>query len=162
MTKRVAYCGVLSSLSFIIGYLERLIPFNFGVPGMKIGFSNIVVLIALYLLSKREAFFVLVIKVLLTGIFFSGPSGFLYSLSGGLMSFFIMASVMKIHRIGIAGVSVAGAVCHNLGQILTACAVLETLSILTYLPVLIFFGVAAGLINATATGYTLKLIKQMK
>lgn len=159
MAKKIAYCGILSSLALIIGYLERIIPFPAIAPGMKPGFANIVILIAIYTVPKKDAFIILVLKVLLTGILFSGPSGFLYSAAGALLSFAVMLAFKSSDIFGIVGISVLGGVFHNFGQIITAVLILNTPKLLYYFPVLIISGIATGIITGMIAGYTLKHLR---
>ena len=125
MAKRVSLYGILVALAFIASYIEVLIPFNFHVPGMKLGLANIVVLIALYTGGARAGIMVSVIRIILVGFTFGNPYSAIYGLSGGILSFVIMFFLKKTDFFGIAGVSMAGGVAHNIGQLFCAMVLLK-------------------------------------
>ncbi len=140
---RIAYIAVLGALSVVFGYIESLFPFPVAIPGVKLGISNIVVLFALLKMNKSDAFFVLIIKVLVCSLLFSGMNGFFYSVSGGILSFLAMISALQFDLSEI-GASMAGGVFHNVGQILAAAVILRSLSAFYYLPVLLLSGIIVG------------------
>ena len=131
----VAVSAVLASLTLIFSYIEMLIPFNFGIPGIKLGLSNLVILVALYSLGPGYAFIINMVRILLSGLLFSGMSAMLYSLAGGILSFLVMFLLMKTGLFSPVGVSLAGGVFHNVGQLIVAALVTETAKIFLYLPV---------------------------
>ena len=145
-TTRIATYGLLVALAFIFSYIETLIPFNFGVPGIKLGLANIVVMIALYKLGFKEAFSLAIIRVVLVGFTFGNMFSILYSLSGGILSCLMMAFLKKADRFSMIGVSVVGGVMHNVGQILMAMIMLDTIQLYYYLPVLIIAGILTGIL----------------
>lgn len=140
---RITYIALLGALSAVFGYIESLFPLPVAIPGIKLGISNIVILFALLKMNKSDAFFVLIIKILVCALLFSGMSGFLYSLSGGLLSFFAMIFALK-SGLSNVGASMAGGVFHNVGQILAAAVILRSVSAFYYLPVLLFAGLIVG------------------
>ncbi len=144
---RITYIALLTALAAVFGYIESLFPIPVPIPGIKLGISNIAVLFALYKMNKSDAFFVMLLKVIICALLFSGMSGFLYSLSGGLMSFFAMC-IFKRAGLSVVGTSMAGGVFHNLGQITAAAVMLSSLGAFCYFPVLMI----AGLIVGTAVG----------
>ena len=159
VAKKVALYGVLTALAFVFSYVEVLIPFSFAVLGMKVGLANLVVVAALYLLGTRTAFGVSVIRILLVGFTFGNLSTMMYSLSGGLLSFAVMAVCKNKTLLHIEGVSMAGGVAHNIGQLLVAAAVVESAALFYYVPVLLVFGlITGGLIGLTA-GQLIKRIR---
>lgn len=143
-TKKIAYLGLLVALAFVFSYVEYLIPVNPGIPGIKLGLANLVVIVALYTIGGRDAFLLSLVRIVLAGFTFSNVASMLYSLSGGLLSFGAMAAAKRTKLLSVTGVSVLGGVFHNVGQILMAMLVLETESLIYYLPVLILAGSAAG------------------
>ncbi len=145
-SKKVAVFALCIALAFILSFLETLIPINIGVPGVKIGLANLVVVAALYLLDKKEAFAISMIKILISGLVFTGAFSLLYSFTGGILSFLVMLIAIKSEKISILGVSILGATVHNLGQIIVAAVVMETARIVYYLPVLLISGAIAGII----------------
>lgn len=140
---RIAYIALLSALAAIFGYIESLFPLPIAIPGIKLGLSNIVILFALLKMNKTDAFLILIIKVLICSLLFSGMNSFFYSLSGGILSLFAMILAIKF-GLSIIGISMAGGVFHNIGQILTAVILLRSPSAFYYLPVLLFAGLIVG------------------
>ena len=144
--RRVALTGLLAALALIFSYVEVLVPFNAGVPGIKLGLANLVPLIILYRLDERYAFAANIIRVLLAGLLFSGLFAALYSLAGCCLSFLVMVILKKTNRFSIIGVSMAGGVFHNLGQLCVAIAAVSSPQLVHYMPVLIISGMIAGII----------------
>ena len=142
--RRVALCGMMVALAFILSYVEHLIPFNFGIPGVKLGLANLVVLLALYTLDLRDTFVIAVIRIILTGLTFGGLFSMLYSLAGGLLSCVLMAFLSRKNLLGTTGVSICGGIAHNIGQLLVAMCVLETGNVWYYFPVLLISGAITG------------------
>ena len=153
---RVSVSSVLTALAMIFSYIEAILPFNFGVPGIKLGLSNLVVLVAMYSLGAGYAFAVNLTRIVLSGLLFSGVSAMLYSLSGGLLSFMVMMILVKTGWFSPAGVSMAGGVSHNVGQITMAALVTATVKIYLYLPVLLISGTVTGLILGIAASLVLE------
>lgn len=156
MYKRTAVYGMLTALAFLLSYVETLIPLPFGIPGIKLGLANLVTLVALYAMGEKAALVISLVRIVLTGFTFGNLSMLLYSLAGGLLSFLCMAAAKRQGSFGKVGVSILGGVTHNLGQILTAMAVLETGSLLYYFPALLVSGTTAGLIIGLLGGLTLE------
>lgn len=142
--KAIATMGLLLALALLCGYVETLIPFSFGIPGIKLGLANIVTLLALYLLGAKEAFLISFLRILLSGFLFGNLFSILYSLGGGILSFFVMLFLKKAVKCGVLTVSVAGGISHNMGQLLVAAAVVENLNVLYYMSVLFFAGFVTG------------------
>ena len=164
MRKKVALLGVFLALALICSYIESLIPFYFGVPGMKLGLTNIVVVLLLYFYGTKEALVVSFMRILLAGFMFGNAFSILYSLAGGLLSLFVMALLKKTKKFSSVGVSVAGGIFHNVGQIIVAMIVLETKALAYYLPILILSGLVAGILIGILSGILTKrlnpIIKQ--
>ncbi|HBA97846.1 MAG TPA: heptaprenyl diphosphate synthase [Lachnospiraceae bacterium] len=143
-TKNIARIGMMVAVAFVLSYIESMLPLNFGVPGIKAGFSNIVVIFALFSFSPVTTFGIAVVRIILCGITFGSLSGMLYSLAGGILSFLVMLVLKKTQKFSIYGISVAGGVFHNIGQIFVAMAVLQSSLLLYYLPFLVLAGIIAG------------------
>lgn len=139
-----AYQGMLLAFALILGYVETLIPFSFGIPGIKLGLANLAVLLALYLTGAKEAFCLDVLRIVLSGFLFGNMYSILYSLAGGIVSFAAMCIVKKAKLFGISGVSMTGGIFHNIGQLMVAAFVVETKGIFYYLPPLLAAGVVTG------------------
>lgn len=143
---RIARLGVFVALAMIFSYVEALFPISIGVPGVKLGLANLVVVVGLYLFSTGEAFLISLVRILLMGILFGNGLSLWYSLAGGLLSFLIMVPAKKWCKLSVVGVSMAGAVFHNVGQIGAAAFALQNRSIMAYLPVLLVSGVITGIL----------------
>lgn len=146
MAKRVTTIGIFTALAMIFSYVEVLIPFTFAVPGMKLGLANLVVVTGIYCLDWKDVCTVSLIRILLTGLLFGNGVSILYSFSGGIVSLIVMMAFKKTDWFSVIGVSVSGAVFHNIGQILAAVFVMQTKAILSYLPVLMITGVVTGFV----------------
>ncbi len=143
-TKRVALTGLLIALALILSYLESLVPLSFAVPGVKLGLPNIAVIFALYRLRTRTAAAISLLRVALAALLFGSVLSLAYSAAGAVCSFAVMWLLRRSGRFGCTGVSVAGAVVHNLAQIAAAALLLETASLTWYIPVLCLSGTIAG------------------
>ncbi len=149
--RRAAHCAMLTALAMIFGYVEALIPFGFGIPGIKLGLANLVIVLALYLLPVYQAAAIQVMRIALTSFLFGSLSMMLYSLAGGMLSLLVMGLMRKTKGFSIVGVSIAGGVSHNLGQLTVAVLVVQNLKVAFYFPALITAGlVTGGLIGMVA------------
>ena len=126
MKNRVAYFGVFTALALMFSYIETMIPIQFGVPGIKLGFANIMIVIMLYKSSVKEALLLSIVRIMLSGFLFGNLSSILYSIAGGVLSLGIMTLLKKQGGFSVIGVSVAGGVSHNVGQLIVAMLVVET------------------------------------
>lgn len=148
----------MSSLALIFSYVEAIIPFNAGIPGVKLGIANIVTIIALYKLSIKHAAIVSFIRIMVAGFLFSGLFGAIYSLAGATVSLIGMILLKKTGRFSIAGVSMAGGVLHNLGQLLVASFLIKDLRIFFYFPILLFSGLASGIAIGIAATLIMRVL----
>ncbi len=142
---RAALSAALAALALILAYVEALLPFNFGIPGVKLGLPNLVVLTALYTVGTGCAFFVNIVRIILSGMLFGGFSAMLYSLAGGLLSFAVMLLLIRTGLFSPVGVSMAGGAAHNFGQVTAAALISGTPAIYFYFPVLLITGTIAGI-----------------
>lgn len=141
---KVAYFGVMTALAMIFSYVEVLIPISLGVPGIKLGLANLVIVIMLYKYGWRDAFLLSTVRILLSGFMFGSLSMIIYSFAGRLLSLLIMTILKRDDGYSIIGVSIGGAVFHNIGQLSIAMLMLESYHIIHYLPVLLIAGVVTG------------------
>lgn len=155
---KVAFGGMMAVLALVFSYVETIFPAAPGVPGVKLGLANLVVLVVLYRMGVRYAWMVNAVRIILAGLLFSGVFGILYSMAGCIVSFCVMLALKKTNVFSIVGVSMAGGVAHNLGQILVAVVLSGTASIFSYFPVLILSGTAAGIVIGFAAYELLKHI----
>ena len=146
MKKKVAILGVFLALALICSFGESLIPFYFGVPGMKLGLTNVVVLLLLYFFGAKEALLVSMMRILLSGFMFSNAFSILYSLAGGILSWAVMLLLKKTGRFHMVSISICGGITHNLGQILVAMVVVKNYYIFGYFPFLFIGGGITGLL----------------
>ena len=158
-TKTITRFGMLTAVALVLGWVERFIPIAATAPGIKLGLANTVLLYAIYLMDTKGAALLMVMKVLLSGFLFAGLSGMIYSFAGGLLSLVVMLLLRQIKDLSIVGVSIAGGVSHNVGQILAACLVVQSRALLGYLPVLLLAGVVTGLLTGIAAKTAIKGIE---
>lgn len=144
-TKRLTVSAMFATLALIFTYVEVLIPVNLGVPGVKLGLANLVIILALYNMNFKYAFTINLIRIVLSGLLFSGVFAMLYSLAGGICSLLVMWLLKKSGRFSLIGVSMAAAVAHNFGQLLTAALMVSNIRLFIYYPVLVFSGIIAGI-----------------
>lgn len=156
MKGKVAYFGIFTALALIFSYVETLIPVDFGIQGVKLGLANLVIVIALYKMRISDAFILSVVRVLLSGFIFGNYFSILYSLSGGILSLAVMALLKRAGGFSVVGISIAGGVFHNIGQLIVAMLVVETFSVIYYVPVLLLSGMLAGFVIGVAANETLK------
>lgn len=161
-TKKLSIGAALTSLALIFSYVEFLIPFSFGIPGIKLGLANVVIIIALYTLGTSYAFSINLLRVLLSGILFGNLFAIAYSLTGALVSFLCMVLLKKTKCFSITGVSMAGGVAHNLGQIIAAALIIENVKIFYYFPVLVFSGMLTGIFIGILAHLIYSRVKQLR
>lgn len=150
LRNKVAYLGVFLALALICSYVESLIPFYFGVPGVKLGLTNVVVVLMLYCVGTKEALIISVLRIVLAGFLFGSFFSILYSMAGGILSFFIMFLLKKTGKFGVLPISISGGIFHNVGQLTVAAMVVENYNIFYYLPVLLIAGIVTGLLIGVA------------
>ena len=144
--KKIPYYGLFAALAILMGYVEMMIPIPVPIPGVKLGLANVVVIIMMYFMDVKGAFFISLIRVFLSGLLFAGFAGLLYSLAGAMLSFAVMALLKKTGKFSIIGVSLAGGVFHNVGQVAVAAMVVENVKMAYYLPFLLVSGVVTGIL----------------
>ena len=156
--RRLAMSALLTALALIFSYVEAVIPLPVGIPGVKLGLANLVVLVALYKLDLRYAIAVNLIRILTNALLFTGLMGALFSLAGGFLSLTGMALLKKTGLFSIIGVSMAGGVLHNLGQIAVAAWLMSTGRIFFYLPLLMFSGIGSGILIGAIAYYIVRVL----
>ena len=161
MKSKAAYFGVFTALALIFSYVETLIPIQFGVPGIKLGLANLIIVIVLYKTDWREALLLSVVRIILAGFIFGSLFSIIYSLAGGILSLAVMALLKRTDRFSVAGISIAGGVCHNIGQLIVAMVVVETYQVGYYLPVLLIAGLITGAGIGAIAGEVLKRIRDL-
>ncbi|GGP08408.1 Gx transporter family protein [Oceanobacillus neutriphilus] len=162
--QRLVYIALLAAQAVIISLIERAIPSPFAIaPGAKLGLANIITCMALYTLPVKDASKVVMIRIILATLLGGTISSFMYSAAGAALSFIGMCGVKKLgpSRISLIGVSVAGAILHNIGQLTIASWVAQTWTVLLYLPVLSFFGILSGIAMGMVANYLLNHVEQL-
>lgn len=146
-TKKVAQFGLLTSMMLVLGLVERQFALVPGIPGIRLGLSNTVLLYALCMISTSGAWVLMALKVLLGGLLYAGVSGMMYSLAGGVLSMLAMLLALRIRGIGLTGVSVVGAVFHMAGQLLVSRWLLGSWAALVQAPILLVAAVVTGVVT---------------
>lgn len=162
MKNKVAVFGVFTSLALILSYVELLIPINFGIPGMKLGLANLLVVILLYKCGPRDALLLSVIRILLSGLIFGNMFSIFYCLGGGLLSLAVMIFLKRTGQFTVTGVSLGGGASHNVGQLLIAMFVVQTYQVGYYLPVLLIAGVITGAVIGILSAEVLKRTQSIR
>lgn len=157
--KITALSGVFIALAMILSYLENLIPINVAVPGVKLGLANLVTIVSLFKLGLKSTIVISIGRIVLSGVLFGNVTVIIYSLAGAFLSILVMYIVKKIKIFTVTGVSICGAVAHNLGQIIVAALILENANIMYYMLVLAVIGALAGTAIGILSGIILKNIR---
>lgn len=150
--QRIALCGMLLALMLVLGFVESQLPVAAGIPGIKLGLSNGVLIFAVYLLDIPTAFVLMALKVLLSGLLFGSPSAMLYALAGGVLSLAVMSLLSRMRGLSPVVVSMMGGLSHNVGQVAMAMVVLQTPKLMYYMAVLMAVGLVTGLATGLAAG----------
>lgn len=160
--KKIALCAILTALALALSYMERFIPLQLviPIPGFKLGLANIVTLTALFLLKTKYAFAILAVRCILGAVFGGGITGLAFSLCGGLLAMTAMALIKKTNLFSVYGVSVLGAAAHNVGQILAAMVLMNSVYVGAYLPWLLLVGIATGLLTGGICAGVLRAMPQ--
>lgn len=163
-TKRMVQSAVLVSLALALSYAERFIPLHLVIPlpGVKLGLANVVTLIALYLMGTKNAFVILVLRCVLGSVFGGGITGLLFSLTGGVLSMIVMALSKNAAFLSVYGVSILGAAAHNIGQILAAMVLMNSVYIGMYLAYLLIVALFTGFATGAACAGVLRILSMRK
>ena len=146
-TKKMVFLGLMVGYSLILYILETYIPNPFIVffPGAKLGLTNIITLVSLLIFGFKETFIIVTVRVILSSIFAGPMSYLLFSIGGAYLSLIVMFLVNKIKGFSVIGVSIAGAIEHNMGQLLVASILVENFLMITYLPFMLATSLVTGL-----------------
>lgn len=160
-TKKTAICGMMTALAMIFSYIEVLIPIPLPIPGIKLGIANMAVIVVMFVIGLSEAVIVDILRVILMSVLFGNFNSFLFSISGAVLSIAVMAVLKKTDRFSEIGISVAGGVMHNVGQIIAAVLIMETSAIAYYLPVLIVSGTFTGVVIGILASFMIKRVENI-
>ena len=156
-TKKIANIAMLVALAIIFSYVEVLIPINIGIPGVKLGLANLVIVIALYSLDMGDVWLISLVRIVLVGFMFGSLMSIAYSLAGAIVS---LIAMMIIKKTDFFGISIIGAVCHNMAQIAVAAFVVKNNGIYYYVPMLLIAGVITGGIIGVVSHRVLNILKK--
>ena len=157
--KAVAYFGMFLALALILSYVESLVPIALGIPGVKLGLANLITVIVLYRIGAREAFLLSLLRVTIAGFLFGNLFAILYSMAGACASLAVMVLLKRIGTFSIIGVSIAGGVFHNIGQLVVAMLVLQSASLVYYFAVLMIAGLVTGFLIGILSMETMKRLR---
>ena len=161
-TQRIALSGLLVALMLVLGYVESLIPVAAGIPGIKLGLSNGVLIFAIYMLGIPTAFVLMVLKVVLSGLMFGGVSAMMYAFAGGLLSMIFMSVLSRIKGVHVTVVSMIGGVMHNVGQVGLAMVMLSTPKLMYYMAILMVVGLGCGALTGVCADSVMKHLKKLR
>jgi heptaprenyl diphosphate synthase len=153
--------SALIAVAMILSYVESMIPAFVAVPGVKMGLSNIATVFALYFLGWPCAICVSLVRVCLSALLFGNVVGLIYSLSGAALALLVMILLKNFDLFSNVGVSVAGGICHNAGQIIAACIVMKTSAISVYFIPLVISGTVSGVLIGVVSGMLVERLKKI-
>lgn len=163
ISKRVAFLGLFVSFSLVLSYIENLIPVSFAIPGIKIGLSNLAVLLCLYLFAPLDALIITLIKAIVSSFLFGNMTMLIYSISGAFISCLCMILVKQILKIHMITISAIGGIMHNVAQLGVAYFIIKSKGIFYYFPYLflsgLLFGILIGFVALILLPYLKKIVK---
>ncbi len=163
-TRHLIYMSLLVALALVLHLIERNIPVPFMTPGAKLGLANLITVLALYTLPKKsDVIKVIVARLFLSSIFGGSVSGLMYGSMGAVLSFLIMVVIKDglKEKVSIIGVSAAGAVFHNIGQLLVAAFIVRNIGVMLYLPFLSLAGIVTGIFVGMAANYVIRHMNKL-
>lgn len=163
-TFRIVFIGILVSQALALYTIESMIPVPFIAPGAKLGLTNLITVIALYILNnKKDVFLIIILRLLLSTMFGGNLSTLMYGAVGALLSFYIMLFVKNIwkDKVSIIGVSAAGAFFHNVGQLIVAAIIVQNIAVTLYLPILSIAGIGTGIFIGITSNFIFKHMSKL-
>ena len=158
--KRLARIALLTGIALIIFTIEAQIPPLTPVPGIKLGLANVVTLFTMAVMRRRDAAVVLVLRIFLSSLILGQLSMLPYSMAGGALCFIIMAVLIKVFAENqLWAVSIAGAIAHNIGQLITAALLTGSAEIFFYGPVLLISAIITGAFTGLAAQFLVARLK---
>jgi heptaprenyl diphosphate synthase len=159
----MVFLSLLVSQALVLHIFESMIPVPFITPGAKLGLANIVTVVSLYLFGEIETFIIIIVRLLISCMFGGSIFSLLYSIAGALFSFIIMVLIKKVgkNNVSLIGVSTAGAVFHNIGQIIIAALIVQNVNISLYLPILTLSGIGTGFFVGLTSRYILNHLNKI-
>ena len=160
--QRVALCGMLLALMLVLGFVESQIPVAAGIPGIKLGLSNGVLIFAVYMLGVPTSYLLMAMKVLLSGFLFGSPSAMMYAFAGGVLSLTVMCLLSRMKGLSPIVVSMVGGLSHNVGQVVLAMIVLNTPKLMYYMAILMVVGMITGCATGVAANGIIRRFQKEK
>lgn len=164
--KKLTLNSILISLAVVLSFIESLIPLNLIVPmpGIKLGFANIVTMFALFCVDIPSAIIITILRCILSSLLFGGMTSLLYSLSGAFLALIAMILLKLGYNkvFTLLGISIGGAAAHNIGQILMASIMMKNFAIFAYLPILLLASLVTGLITAIIASGVIGIFEKNK
>ena len=161
-TKKLSLMAILTAIALIVFVIEAQIPPIVPIPGVKLGLANMITLVAMVILGRREAGAILVVRILMGSMFAGGVSGFLFSLAGGILAYLVMILLVGVFPEKLLWVvSIFGAIAHNIGQLAVAVWVSGTPSIIVYGPALMASGIITGAFTGIGAYYLVKALEKL-
>ena len=157
-TRRIAVSGMLLALMLVLGFVESQLPVAAGIPGIKLGLSNGVLIFAVYMLNVPAAYLLMGLKVLL----FGSPSAMMYAFAGGLLSLTVMCLLSRMKGLSPVIVSMVGGLSHNVGQVALAMVILGTPKLVYYMAILMVVGMITGLATGLAANGIIRRFQKEK
>lgn len=160
-TKKLTFLGLMVGYSLILYIIEGFIPNPMIAifPGAKLGLSNIITLVALMTIGIKDTFIILTVRIILSSIF-TGPMSYLmFSIGGGYLSLLIMYIFSKIKDFSVIGISIGGAVGHNIGQLIVASIIVKNIAMTTYLPFMLITSLITGIFVGIVSKFTIPYVK---
>lgn len=160
---KMSFIALLTAQALVLYWVETMIPIPIGIPGAKLGLANIFTVVSLDLLTIFDTFLVVILRVIISMFLSKNLQALLYSMSGAIVSFIVMVTIKKIfkERISRIGISVAGAISHNFGQLIVAALMVNNYRILTLLPVLTAIAIPTGIFSGMVANYMIEHLKKL-
>ena len=162
MTKKVSVIGLFTAMALLLSCIENMLPFRTGIPGIKLGIANLIIVIAFYFLPSGEVLSISLLRVFFLSVFSGSPFTTAFSFTGAIASFFAMYISYRRNSFSPVGISIIGGMTHNLAQLLISAFLLNTPAFLWYSPVLLISGIITGLINGLIAIKIIHTVKGMK
>lgn len=161
--KKIVYLSLLAAQAIVLSIIETQLPVPIGVPGIKLGLANIITMVTLVFFSYSDTLIIILIRCVISSLFMGGPVLFMFSICGGILSATVMFLMLKYMRklFSFIGMSIAGSIAHNIGQILVACFIMSDLSVAAYLPVLLVSGILMGCFVGICSTFMVRALKKL-
>ena len=161
-TRKLTTLSLLAAIALALYAVESALPPIVPIPGIKLGLANLIVIIAIYKLGFKYAFIINCVRILTAGLLFTGVFGIIYSMAGGILSILVMYILYKSRIFGTVGISMAGGVLHNFGQLIMACIIMSNVRLMSYFSVLLFSGMLSGILIGVVAHLVMAKLPHLK